>query len=188
MKIIIVEGPDNCGKSTLIHSIVDSYDCVKVIHCHKPDNPGEDPLSQMRDTFYQHADSIIDDYKKQSLDVIVFNRYYLGEWVYGQSYRRETPREIFPLISSLERYLLNGVSHEDIYYIQLMSSSVELLRKNDDGLSLSKAEQGMIQKEISLFEEAFSFSILKKKVIFINDGDNYRARQDILTEVQSFLS
>ena len=47
MKVIIIEGPDNCGKNTLIQNIVDNNDVVKVIHCHKPDKNDPNPFMTM---------------------------------------------------------------------------------------------------------------------------------------------
>lgn len=187
MKIIIIEGPDNCGKNTIIHNIIDNNDSVKVIHCHKPDTAAVDPLAEMTKVFFHHADCVINDYMTQNTDVVVFNRYYFGEWVYGQLYRHENPVEIMNLIQSLEQYLLTYIDHEDIYYIQLLSSSAELLSMNDDGDSLSNAEVHNIEKEISLFKEVCTISNLKKKMFYINERNSYRTRQDIINEVNSFI-
>ena len=36
MKVIIIDGPDNTGKNTLINNILENNEIVKVIHCSKP--------------------------------------------------------------------------------------------------------------------------------------------------------
>ena len=187
MKIIIIEGPDNCGKNTIIHNIIDNNDSVKVIHCHKPDTTVEDPLAEMTKVFFHHADCVINDYMTQNTDVVVFNRYYFGEWVYGQLYRNENPDDIKSLIQSLEQYLLAAIDHGDLYYLQLLSSSAILLKDNDDGESLSHADIKKINDEISLFKEVCGFSTLNKAMLYVNEGDNYRPRQDILNEANQFI-
>ena len=46
MKVIIIDGPDNTGKNMVIHDLLEHYDSVKIIHCHKPENSADDPLPQ----------------------------------------------------------------------------------------------------------------------------------------------
>ena len=55
MKIIIIDGPDNTGKNTIIHNIIDRYDSVKIIHCHKPGDLIIDPLREMTRVYYKKA-------------------------------------------------------------------------------------------------------------------------------------
>ena len=141
----------------------------------------------MSGIFFHHANIIIKDYQLDNTDVVVFNRYYFGEWVYGQLYRHENPDEIKAMIQSVEHYLLAAIDHNDIYYLQLLSSSASLLKNNDDGESLSNADIHKIDREISLFEEVYGFSVLKKKMVYVNDGDRYRNQQDILNEVNLFI-
>ena len=73
MKIIIIEGPDNTGKNTLIQSIIDNNKVVKLVHCDKP--VSEDPFEEQCKLFWSHAYNIVQDNRNKDIDVIVFNRY-----------------------------------------------------------------------------------------------------------------
>ena len=188
MKVIIIDGPDNTGKNTIIHDILEHNDSVKVIHCHKPENSADDPLREMRKVYFYHTDTLCEDMKHRTADVVVFNRYYIGEWVYGQMYRDESPIDIWILIQEIEHCLITNIGRDNIYYIQLLSSSPELLMRNDDGRSLSNGEFDKISKELSMFKKAYGFSRLNKKIIYINEGDRFRPKQDIIKEVHQFIS
>ena len=187
MKVIIIEGPDNTGKNTLIQSILDNNKIVKIIHCDKPTGE-EDPFEEQCRTFYIHSYNTYQDYKAGNIDVIVFNRFYQGEYVYGQMYRNGDSNKIKQMVSICEDYLLKNIGYDDIYYVQLSSSSLNLLKKNDDGKSLSNANMYYMQREVDLFNEIYEFSQLKKHKILINDGDNFRTREDILIEFNDFIN
>lgn len=188
MKIIIIEGVDNTGKNTLIQSIIDNNKIVKLVHCDKPVvEPGDDPFEEQCRLFYIHAYNAVQDKLRNDIDVIVFNRYYQGEYVYGQMYRNGDPDKIKQMISITEEYLLKNFDYDDIYYVQLTSTSVKLLQKNDDGKSLSNADTEKMLKELELFDDVYDFSILKKHMILINNGDDFRTKEDILTEFNDFL-
>ena len=188
MKIIIIEGVDNTGKNTLIQSIIDNNKIVKLVHCDKPVvEPGDDPFEEQCRLFYIHAYNAVQDKLRNDIDVIVFNRYYQGEYVYGQMYRNGDPDKIKQMISITEEYLLKNFDYDDIYYVQLTSTSVKLLQKNDDGKSLSNADTEKMLKELELFDYVYDFSILKKHMILINNGDDFRTKEDILTEFNDFL-
>ena len=189
MKIIIIEGVDNTGKNTLIQSVIDNNKIVKLVHCDKPElEPGDDPFEEQCRLFYIHAYNAVQDKIRKDIDVIVFNRYYQGEYVYGQIYRNGDPNKIKQMVSIVEDYLLKNFDYDDIYYVQLSSTSVNLLKKNDDGKSLSNANMYMMQRELNLFDEIYDYSILKKHKILINDGDNFRTREDILIEFNDFIN
>ena len=186
MKIIIIEGPDNTGKNTLIHDLLEKNEITKVIHCSTP-KPSDDPLFEQTKYFASLANECI--HESKNTDIIVFNRYYQGEYVYGQIYRNEDPAKIMNVIGYLEtkfRYELDDV---EIYYVQLLSSDPEMLINMDDGKSLSKAAKDKIEKELQLFKEVFDKSTIKKKyIIYVNDGDHFRSREDILIEFNDFIN
>ena len=188
MKVVIIEGPDNCGKNTLIQNILEKNDVVKVIHCHKPDKDVFDPFTEMRYIYNKYAENIISDSYYNIIDIILFNRYYQSEYIYGQLYRNGDPLLIKDYISDLETYLLNNIDYDDMYYIQLTSSSVNLLINHEDGQSLSKGDTDKIKKELELFDEIYDFSKLKKHKIYINNGDEFRSKEDILIEFNDFIN
>lgn len=186
MKIVIIEGPDNTGKNTLIHDLLEKNEITKVIHCSTP-KPCDDPLKAQTQYFVDLANECIFESKKT--DVIVFNRYYQGEYVYGQIYRNEDPKKIMNVIGYLETKFRYELSNVDIYYVQLLSSDPEMLINMDDGKSLSKADKDKITREIELFKEVFDKSLISnKRIIYVNDGDHFRSREDILDEFNKFIT
>ena len=187
MKIIIIEGPDNTGKNTLIHNILETNNIVKYIHCSTPTST-IDPFAEQKQNFIRLSNIAITEYRNCNCDIIVFNRFYQGEYVYGQIYRNTNPDKIKYFINQLEHIWKANVSEEDLYYVQLLSSSTDLLVGNDDGKSLSKANKEKIYTENKLFEEVFDLSMIKKKhKIYINNGDNFKSREDILNEFNNFI-
>ena len=187
MKVIIIEGPDNTGKNTLIQSIIDNNQIVKLVHCAKPKDK-VNPFKEQCETFSELARVAVYDYKANLEDVLVYNRFYQGEYVYGQMYRNGNRDAILAMMYDIEEYLLSNIGKDNIYYVQLVSTSNKLLKKNDDGLSLSNADEEKISEENELFEEVFANSMLKKHIIYINEGDNFRTREDILLEFNDFIN
>lgn len=187
MKVIIIEGPDNTGKNTLIQSIIDNNPVVKLVHCNNPP-VCDDPFEEQCKLFYIYAYNAVQDNKRNDIKVIVFNRFYQGEFVYGQMYRNGDPNKIKQMISITEDYLLKNFDYDDILYVQLTSTSLNLLKKNDDGKSLSNADIEKMKKELELFDEVYDYSILKKHKIIVNEGDNFRTREDILIEFNDFIN
>jgi len=187
MKIIIIEGPDNTGKNTLIHDLLERNEITKVIHCSTP-KPSDNVLLDQTRYFASLANECINESKQT--DVIVFNRYYQGEYVYGQIYRNEDPKQILSMIGYIETKFKYELSNNvEIYYVQLLSSSPEMLINMDDGKSLSNANKEKIQKEIDLFKDVFEKSHIKNKhIIYVNDGDHFRTREDILNEFNNFIN
>ena len=191
MKVIIIEGPDNSGKNTLIHWIIEHYNNVKIVHCDRPKSK-DNPFLEQKQTFLKLANDAIIDNIKNNVDVLVFNRYYQGEYVYGQMYRNGNAEEILKMIHNLESYLKNNIGDDNIFYVQLASKSSKLLQKNDDGKSLSNNDYEKICQEQNLFREVFDKSTLKnKRKIFINkkrDWENFRSRSEILHDFIDFVS
>lgn len=187
MKVIIIEGPDNAGKNTIIRNLIDKFDSVKIIHCHKPPAESLDPLKEMTKVYYKYADNTINDYRRDAVEAVIFNRFYFDEWVYGQIYREEKKEDIKEVIQTIEQFLLSNIPHKDIYYVQLVSTSHVLLKNNDDGQSLSGGDITKIIVEQLLFLEAYHNSSLKKTFIHVNDQDSFRPMTEIMKEVNDFI-
>ena len=66
--------------------------------------------------------------------------------------------------------------------------NVDFLIKNDDGLSISEANKERIEEETKRFVEIHNFSTLKNKhIVWVNDGEHFRSREDIWNEINDFL-
>lgn len=190
MKIVIIEGPDNIGKNTLIHWLIEQFSTVKIVHCGKPVST-DNPFLEQKKTFLNLANDAISDNVKGNVDLVVFNRYYQGEYVYGQMYRNGNSEEILEMVHKLEAYLKNNVGDENIFYVQMTCENADLLHGNDDGKSLSKNDYEKISRELTLFNEVFDKSMLSnKKKIFVNskvDTKSFKSRKEIVQEFSSLL-
>ena len=171
-KILIIEGPDNCGKDTLIRTIALTKKVI-VKHCSKPagcDSP-EESLRLQKESFMDLADAIIDLYKENDYDYIIMNRFHYGEMIYGQMYRNENPDDIREMIREVDKRLTSNVRQEDIGLIVLTATEPSFLSKNEDGLSLSNGKQDLIKKEMATFWDVFHMSFIPNKaLIYVDDG------------------
>lgn len=184
-KVIIVEGPDNCGKDLLISKLKLDFENPLILHAGIPPKDGS--------LFGYYYNGIIHDtlksYYDNDHDAIIHNRSMYGEFVYGQKYRGGIPSDIAEMIYKLETGRFRTfISQDDIYFILLTSSSVDLLVNNDDGSSISNKAVD-IQDEIVSFDTIFNLSHIKnKKRIYVNNGDAFRDSDDIYNEVISFIA
>jgi thymidylate kinase len=182
-KIIIIEGPDNCGKDTLISRLKDYYKDVRVIHAGIPTS---------KNLFEFYYDGLIHDtlagYYDNSISAVIHNRSIYGEYIYGPKYRHESKELVEGLIHKLEvGQLRTFIFSRDLYFILLTSSSSDLLVKNDDGLSYS-SKKSDIEDELQTFNDIFDKSIIEnKKKVFVNDGNNFRCKDDIYKDIISFI-
>lgn len=184
MKVIIIEGPDNCGKDTLIKGLSKYFnDSVAVIHAGVPNSSN---------LFSYYYDGIIhdtlDNYYNDDKAALIHNRSIYGEYVYGPKYRGLNKSSAAKLIYDLEvDQLRTFIFSWDLYFILLTSDSAELLANNDDGLSISNKIDD-IKDEIDQFTEVFNLSTIKnKKMVKVNNGLSFRDCNDIYSEVISFI-
>lgn len=195
MKLINVCGGDNLGKSLLIKKLCEHfrYDNVTVRHCGKPPKRFPDGVSSLDwqdECFGREADLIHalkqmdDDEYNYYENVIIYNRFVWGEFVYGQMYRGLSP-------NVLENYVLNFeernlLSIEDSCLI-LLTADPQFFLKKEDGQSFS---QNISQKttELKLFDEIFEKSNLNRKLrIKVNDGGDFLSKEYIFNKVIDFL-
>lgn len=171
MKHIIIEGGDRLGKSTLIESISKhfNFDNVSVRHFGKPPKTfeeGESPLDFQARCFVKEG-AMLEFLKQNENDkygyfenVVIWNRAHLGEYVYGQMFRGEDPKEIKDfLLDFEEQFLLENLET----YLILLTADPEFFLSKEDGNSFS---QNLDQKttELRLFDEIFEASSIDKKL------------------------
>lgn len=186
MKIIVIEGTDNTGKDTLINGLRGHYadKKIKVIHCQGPKETNNFFASVEQDSkFIQYAKDIVNG--KYNCDILIFNRSWYGESVYGPIYRGRNINDTLKLNANIEQLLINF----DITFIQLMSNNINLLIKNDDNKSLANKQIHLMLEERKLFKKAFSNSkIIKKKIINVNDSDNnFIPKEKILQDAKKII-
>jgi len=185
MKLIIIEGTDNTGKDTLISKLLEKYPTSTLIHCGKPCSSKFSDNEQDK-LFNTYASNIVLNTYKNT-HVIIMNRSHIGEYVYGVMYRNRNKDEVRRMIENIDRQFINCKDLE-VYYVQMLCSSEYLLHKNEDSKSLSNGNVDKINEERKLFEEIFQSSILNKHIIYVNNGDNFRSREEIFNEVWKFVN
>ena len=194
MKIIIVEGTDRTGKDTLINELKNMSNHTLIIHCGKPvGNTLKEQNRNQNILFNDYLKKIYEDKYFGVCDLIIFNRAWYGEYVYGTIYRERDKEDVLKMINCVEQdlKLFNNAKCktklDGVYYIQLINDSTKLALSNDDGNSISIDENNIL-RETSLFHEIFNKSQIKKKMIIVNDGDKFRDKNEILKEALDFIN
>ena len=185
MKLIIIEGGDRLGKSTLIEGIGQhfNWDNVCVRHFGKPPKGMEtiDALHFQLECFDIDF-HLLNEIKKRSLmkhhayysETVIWNRSHLGEFVYSQMFRNKDPEKIkgnfgqtlgelvqHNLIN-LEWYLKKDLDIQS--YLITLTADPEFFHSKEDGNSFSQKLEDKT-KELELFKEAHEFSTIKNKLL-----------------------
>ena len=194
MKIIIVEGTDRTGKDTLINELKNTSFHTLIVHCGKPVGDTLEEQNKNQDIlFNDYLNKLYGDKYFGVCDLIIFNRAWYGEYVYGTIYRKRDKEDVLKMIDGIEQdlKLFNDAKCytklEGVYYIQLINDSTKLALSNDDGNSISIDENNIL-RETSLFYEIFNKSQIKKKLIVVNDDDEFRDKNEILKEALDFVN
>jgi thymidylate kinase len=197
MKLIIIEGGDNLGKSLLIEGLCKhfNYDNVNVRHFGKPPKglTPEEFTDYQVTAFEQEAELVgqtrsMDNSGQKYYDsVIIWNRSHLGEYVYSQMFREGNVEELKAMIAYFEAYTLGVNAYKEIYLVTLTADTHFFLSK-EDGNSFS---QNFEQKktELNLFNEVHRLSnIYHKHFIKVDYDGQFRDKDEILKEVIDFVT
>lgn len=192
MKLIILEGGDRLGKSTLIKGLCEhfNYDNVTIRHFGKPPKgllPEEILKFQFKafrkemNLFYRIYTRSIDTYTYYP-EIMIWNRSHLGEYVYSQMFRGGKPETLKRMLLEYER----GFISHNVYLITLTASPEFFHSRESDGHELSKTLEQKT-KELELFKEAHEFSIIRPKLLLkVDNNGQFRTKEDILNEVIQF--
>jgi thymidylate kinase len=177
MKLLIIEGTDRTGKDTLIQSLMAKYPNSEMVHWGYPVGDTNDEKTEYQKMSFGYLMRWYKFKKKMSnLDLLIWNRSHIGEYVYGTIYRDSYPDTWIP---ELENEFLKD--DKDVYLV-LLQADAEFIVTQDDGESYSNKLVDK-QAEINKFEEAFNNSIiLNKTKIKVNNGNEYNSA-DIITEI-----
>lgn len=175
--ILIVEGLDNTGKSTLIKQIrskilVDPKTIS--LHCSSPPNNSNAEWSKLH---YTQILSEVSRLNQNGWDVIL-DRSHIGEMVYGPLYRGVKDSTY---ILDLDKHFLQA---QDSYMI-LLTDSPESLVSRDDGYSPS-INIDDLDKITNLFLNAFDKSFIEHKLHYdITDNGGF---ENLFPTVKEFLN
>lgn len=146
--LLIVEGMDRCGKSTLIEKLRKNYFTDRKIivnHCSSPPKGLEDPCAWELD-HYEYLFSTF-----TSLDgVVISDRFHLGAIVYGAKYRGMDPQKVLEVESKFV--------DRDIVMVTLVDYG-ENIAARDDGES-----QEANASEFELTRKAFNNAFISSRI------------------------
>jgi thymidylate kinase len=190
MKLLVVEGPDRCGKNTLIKNLTSQAENFVVRHFGSVKGESDMEKRNFQFQFFKKEFELaslrsrfeMPDKERYPRDIWIWNRAHLGEFVYGKMYRDTKPEEWVMKMESLFAMDIDPSVH-----LLLLTADPEFLCKRDDGLSFT-ADVEKKKKEIENFEKAFNTSkIMNKKILNVSNGENYLDAAIILDEVNKFL-
>lgn len=175
--ILIIEGMDRCGKSTLVEQLRKRYFLnntrVLVHHSSSPpkvENPNEWEV--------HHYKSLLDasymlNYS-HDFDVI-YDRFHLGAIVYGKKYRNADPEDIY----AIENMYIHP--NDEIALVLLTDHTSAILERDDDESLESSASE--FDETRQSFEEAFKRSIIPNKLhINITENGGFKNTYDTVTK------
>lgn len=148
MKLIIIEGCDNLGKSTLIANLVKYYSQnynVLVKHSGKPTNKNMDPLREQQEYFINETNNLhiykhTIEAREKKETIVIYDRFVQGEYVWGSIYRKYSLDDIkHKCIEPVMKNLTFNIGQSNIVSILLDASSY-FIYYNDDGYSFCSHE------------------------------------------------
>lgn len=188
-KLVIIEGPDNTGKTTVINELMSKYNNVYYIHCQKPSNV-DDALAaaEQSQQFIKICLQICDLVTYANPEIIILDRSWFGEYVYGCKYRNNDKDYVINMINTCLNLLKVSIKHNDLIYcpILLTVDNPEFCIKHDDGCSLSEANLLNISDEINRFNEIAEIFNINK--VIVNDGLNFRKKENIFNNVTNIIN
>ena len=177
-KLIIVDGMDNTGKSTLIARLTKVLELLGnttiTIHSQKPpkDIAPEDTSAYQHKYYLDLINMLTTLKSERKYDYIILDRGWISEYVYGPLYRNRGKQEIVEDNIVLDKKVLSLFNiPSDVYLIMLLGSTKFLLSR-EDGKSLSDNDESLIELERTEFEKGYDYSLIDKKIYYEVDSDN----------------
>ena len=177
-KLIIVDGMDNTGKSTLIARLTKVLESLGnttiTIHSQKPpkDIAPEDTAAYQHKYYLDLINMLATLKSERKYDYIILDRGWISEYVYGPLYRNRGKQEIVEDNIVLDKKVLSLFNiPSDVYLIMLLGSTKFLLSR-EDGKSLSDNDENLIELERKKKKKGYDYSLIDKKIYYEVDSDN----------------
>lgn len=186
-QVFIIEGPDRCGKGTIIENLIRYTNTQNylILHSGKPNTKN---LSAQRvkenQYYYNHNQIKLIKENYQNYDLIIFDRSYIGEYVYGNLYRsmNYTIEDMQEFEKSSYINWLNKINNCSLQLI-LVSDSPENRLSREDGNSLSGFKLGVMKSEELLFKEYFNASTIENKFYLDWTKEDFSQLNNIMNSV-----
>jgi thymidylate kinase len=159
-EIILIEGLDRLGKTSLVNNVVNKLGYYQKIHFSKPrvldaiipEGTTNQRLREYQITCFQNFFTMTRAYGAN----IICDRAHLGEYVYSPLYREYDGRYVFDLEKDYE------IDQDPRFRLILLTEDFSVSKHFvDDGLSLGTADRRYEEQE--RFIEAFHLSNIKDK-------------------------
>lgn len=178
--LILLEGVDNCGKSTqakkLFNLLNSNGNHTIIIPCSNFKTNSKD-VKQANLDFNKKLMTKLSQLCDDPNFNVICDRSWLGEWVYGQLYRNYRQVEIFDFEEIFEDISVIPVLFYDV---------VENIISRDDGFSFSIDPKRKLE-EINLFFEAFNLTKFKNQLIInINGKDENMVFNELINGINQY--
>lgn len=175
--ILVIEGPDNVGKTTLIKNLRQAM-CDKVFHVLHSQPIKLNSIDEYVKYSLKQVTSMF-DLMQSSNENLIFDRSHLGEMIYGNIYRGYAGT----FVIDIEKKYTDKPFFNAIHLITL-TDTVENLISREDGLSFS-IDPVVKARELELFKFAHDESLITKKLLVnVKDYDESK----LLNFVLNFIS
>lgn len=179
---IIIEGPDNVGKSTLINNLKNYYNnlTLQSLHFSNVKQETSEDTIKYNTKLYTEMFETLAFISTSDYSGAICDRSHLGELVYGKMYRGYTGNYVLDIEKQFENYNF----FDDLFLITLVDAPERLIQR-DDGLSISIDPENK-RKEINLFRSASVVSNIKNKLIIdISDKDAEKVKREVIQFIDS---
>lgn len=176
--LLIIEGMDRCGKSTLVEHLRKRYFKTPDILVHHSSSPPKvENVNaweiQHYSSLFSTSQNLVDEYSY----VVIFDRFHLGAAVYGAKYRNADPDDI----CGLDSLYLDG--YESAALI-LLTDYPEAIAERDDGDSLESGIEEYNETMQSFIKAYDKSSCVNKLHINITDNGGF---VNTIPTVEQFL-
>lgn len=179
--ILIIEGMDRCGKTTLISNLRKNYFInpkTIVHHSSAPPKVVADSNSWEVD-HYRDLSYVFHHLSSREGYDIICDRFHLGAIVYGMKYRGLDPYTIY----KVDAENIAGGNEKNIAMV-LLTDNVDSVMSRDDGESL-ESSRAEFESTCAEFVRVFGYSVIPHK-LHINITDN-GGFENTLPTVVNFL-
>jgi thymidylate kinase len=159
---IIIEGPDNVGKSTLIQNLKNKFNNFTLHALHYSNVKQESPAKTIEYSTKMYTEMFQNMFECSKYDKsgMIFDRSHLGEMVYGPIYRGYTGEYVLDVERKFKH--IHPI-WDNLYLITLIDQPDNLIMR-DDGLSFSTDKEKK-KTEINNFINAHDKSLIKNKLL-----------------------
>ena len=179
--IIILEAPDNCGKSTQVQKLIHLFHDKSIHQLHYSSVKGFETKEETKTySCKMYSDMfklLFSNYKDMHFTL---DRSHIGEMVYGPMYRNYDGNYVL----NIENYWRDFEDFwNEIYLITFIDTPLRLVSR-DDGLSFS-IDLEKKTKEVKLFKDAHNKSLITHKLLI--DIENLDENQ-VFEKIKEFIN